>query len=185
MQNSLSLQKPFPLFFLKIVLFFAIFGMVFYLFSNFYASENPLKEVINDEKVWEEIKNLEVPAQSLDKLIQEIKGIKDKTRKPEPCEQYVLRARTAGWYACYKCPSQKVYLEAGEIWKIGKTCNNENIRYPNGQLDKRLRYEREFIGDEVQCLIVEKVKLYAYFFYPENQKRTKTLILPAGNKIFR
>jgi len=184
MQNSLTLQKPFPLFFLKIVLFFAIFGMVFYLFSKFYASENPLKEVINDEKVWEEIKNLEVPAQSLDKLIQEIKGIKDKTRKGNPCDQYVLRARTAGWYACYKCPSQKVYLEAGEIWKIGKTCFEEKIRYSKLP-DSRLVFARQFSGTAEQCLIVEKVKLYAYFFYPENQKRTKPLILPAGNKIFR
>jgi len=184
MQNSLTLQKAFPIFFLKIVFFFVIFGMVFYLFSKFYASENPLKEVINDEKVWEEVKNLEIPAQNLEKLIQEIKGIKDKTRNGNPCDQYVLRASFSGWYICYKCPSQKVYLEAGEIWKIGKTCE-PNSRYPQGVLDERLEYLREFSGTAEQCLIVEKVKLYAYFFYPENQKRTIPLILPAGNKIFR
>jgi len=185
MQNSLTLQKPFPLFFLKIVLFFAIFGMVFYLFSNFYASENPLKEVINDEKVWEEVKNLEIPTQSLDKLIREIKGIKDKIRKGNPCVQYTLIATRNAWFACYKCPSQKVYLEAGEIWKIGKTCFEQEERYKGGLPDSRLTFSREFVGTAEQCLIVEKVKLYAYFFYPENQKREKPLILPAGNKIFR
>jgi hypothetical protein len=34
-------------------------------------------------------------------------------------------------------------------------------------------------------LIVEKVKVYAYFFYPENQAREKPLPLTAGNKIYR
>ncbi|TAD97683.1 MAG: hypothetical protein EAZ97_12120 [Bacteroidetes bacterium] len=76
-------------------------------------------------------------------------------------------------------------MNVGEIWKIGKTCLEEKERYSEGLPDKRLRFKTEFKGTAEQCLIVEKVKLYGYVFYPENQKRQNPLILPPGNKIHR
>ena len=78
-----------------------------------------------------------------------------------------------------------IFLNSFEIWKIGKTCAGEEGRYKNGLPDDRLEYIQEFSGTALQCLIIEKVKLYAYFYYPENQQRTNPLHLPPGNKIYR
>ena len=163
-------------------LFLAVLAMVCYAYFVFLASKS-LEESIDDEKVWEQIKDLPIPAEKLDKLIAEIVGIKSKVRKGDPCDQYVLKASISGWYACVHRGT--IFLQTGEIWKIGKTCLGENGRYPQNLPDDRLLYFPEFKGTAEQCLIVEKVKLYSYFLSPENQKREKPLPLPSGNKIHR
>ncbi len=163
-------------------LFLAVLAMVCYTYFVFLASKS-LEETIDDEKVWEQIKDLSIPAEKLDKLIAEIVGIKSKVRKGDPCEQYVLVAAESGWYVCSH--QGKIFLQIGETWKIGKTCLGEEKRYSQNLPDSRLRFRNEFTGTAEQCLIVEKVKLYAYFFSPENQKREKALPLPPGNKIYR
>ncbi|TAD97685.1 MAG: hypothetical protein EAZ97_12130 [Bacteroidetes bacterium] len=144
-----------------------------------------MEEVINDQKIWQEVKDLPIPSKEIDKLIGEIIGIKSKTRKGDPCDQYVLRARVLGLYGCIHSLNKQIFLNAGEIWKIGKTCLEKKDRYSGGLSDDRLTFVREFSGTAEQCLIVEKIKLYAYVFYPENQKRLNPLILPPGNKIHR
>lgn len=127
--------------------------------------------------------HLAVPADQHDKLLSELEGIHAKPRKGDPCEQYALIALESGWYLNLRTGT--TYLNAGEIWKIGKTCLGEQDRYASGLPDKRLRFVSEFTGTAEQCLVVEKIKLYAYTLSPENQKRTLPLALPPGNKIWR
>lgn len=119
------------------------------------------------------------------KLVAEIEGIKNKERRGNPCKQYSLKAIFDGWYDCYEIGQAKIFLNKGEIWKIGKTCLDENKRYPNGFPDGRLLMFTEFSGTAKQCLIVEKMKLYAYIYSKENTKRTIPLTLPPGNKQFK
>lgn len=76
-------------------------------------------------------------------------------------------------------------MKAGDIWKIGKTCLDDDTRYQGGFPDERLFMFRKFEGTAEQCLMVEKVKLYAYFLSTENMNRTLPLVLPPGNKIYR
>ncbi len=118
----------------------AVLAMFFYTYFVFLASKG-LEESINDRKVWEQIKDLPIPAEHLDKLIAEITGIKNKVRKGDPCDQYVLRTRISGWYVCFHDPTKQVYLQEGETWKIGKTCLDETVRYPQTP-DKRLIFIR-------------------------------------------
>ena len=147
------------------------------------STKKTLEEAIADDIVWQQVKDLSIPGDKLEKLIGEIERVKAKTRKSPPCEQYTLIAIEEGIYPCFKNGS--VYLKAGEIWKIGKTCGGSKERYASGYPDKRLRYQPEFFGSEEQCLIVEKAKIYAYFESAENQKREIPLNLPPGNKIYR
>jgi hypothetical protein len=142
-----------------------------------------LEKLIDDEKVWQEVKDLPLNVDNFDKLFAEIEGIKSNERKGNPCDQYVLLASLSGWYFCEH--SGKIFLQTGETWKIGKTCLEERIRYSEGLPDDRLFYFPQFKGTAEQCLIVEKIKLYAYKGSIENQKCEIPLILPPGNKIFR
>jgi hypothetical protein len=152
-------------------------------FASLIFAKSALEEVIDDELVWQEVKNLPVDAALIAKMTAEIEGIKAKYRKGNPCKQYVLRASEAGWYFCEH--TQKIWLEEGEIWKIGKTCLSEKGRYSKGSHDKRLIFAEQFSGTAEQCLIVEKVKLFAYPLFPENINRKNPLLLPPGNKIRR
>jgi hypothetical protein len=161
--------------------------MCFFALSVYFASlifaKSALEEVIDDELVWQEVKDLPVDAALIAKMIAEIEGIKRKERVGEICIQYVLIARREGFFSSFH--SENVWLNENDIWKIGKTCLRESERYPSGLPDARLFFNEEFRGTETQCLIVEKVKLYAYFFTSENRIRSKKLILPPGNKIYR
>ena len=165
------------------IFFVSILFVVYQIFSD--SRKDTLRELVQDEKIWEAVKDLPLPDKDFDKLTEEIKGIQSKERKGNPCEQYVIKARFSGFFQCFNCVSGKIYLKEGETWKIGKTCKNENGRYPSGVPDQGLRYFAEFSGTEIQCLIVEKIKIYAYFFSEENQNREVLLELPPGNKIFR
>jgi len=116
----------------------------------------------------------------------EIDRIMTKTYPNEFCEQYALIARKNGWFPCYNCgTSDSVYLYKGEVWKYGKTCFGEQGRYPNGLPTENLEYINEFSGDEKECLLMEKEKIYNYPNLPECLKRNIVLIRPAGNKIDR
>ena len=102
------------------------------------------------------------------------------------CEQYALVADKAGWYPCLRCSeTDSIYLNKGEIWKYGKTCNTEFGRYPNGLPYPYLKYVIEFEGNEQECLIIEKEKIYNYPSLPECLNRKIRLIRPPGNKIDR
>lgn len=121
------------------------------------------------------------------KMETEIKGIQSKQRRTDKlCEQYALVALAPGWFPCYNCGIiPLIYLNKNEVWKYGKTCNEENGRYPNGLPNKFLIYRRQFTGTETECLIEEKRKIYNYPALPECLNRHIKLIRPPGNKIDR
>jgi hypothetical protein len=152
-------------------------------FASLIFAKSALEEVIDDELVWQEVKDLPVDTALIAKMIAEIEGIKRKDRTGARCEQYAIVANFAGFYFCEHRGT--IYLQKGEIWKYGKTCLGENKRYSGGLDDNRLSFRTQFKGTEIQCLIVEKVKLYTYSLSTENLKRENKLILPPGNKIFR
>jgi len=177
-------QKKFPKNFILIALILSFLSIWVYKTYIEWIKAERLQELVNDDEIWEEIKDLEFPDGDLfEKMMTEIKGLKSKPRLGDPCDQYVLEARFAGTYRCEHRGT--IFLNSFEIWKIGKTCAGEEGRYKNGLPDDRLEYIQEFSGTALQCLIIEKVKLYAYFYYPENQQRTNPLHLPPGNKIYR
>lgn len=178
-----SLKKPTKNTYRTTFVFLAILACLIFFLNTQFSPSKRLEKLIDDEKVWQEVKDLPLNIDNFDKLFAEIEGIKSNERKGNPCDQYVLLASLSGWYFCEH--SGKIFLQAGETWKIGKTCLDEKIRYGGSIPDKRLRFKSEFSGTAEQCLIVEKIKLYAYFLSPENQKREIPLILPPGNKIFR
>ncbi len=120
------------------------------------------------------------------KKAKEIERIESHTFKHENCVQYALVAVTDGWFPCYNCGvAESIYLKEGEVWKYGKTCNGEQGRYPNGLPHKNLMFKIQFTGNESECLIMEKEKIYNYPNLPEAKKRNIFLIRPAGNKIDR
>lgn len=177
-------QKKFPKNFILIALILSFLSIWVYKTYIQWIKAERLQELVNDDEIWEEIKDLKFPDGDLfEKMTTEIKGLKSKPRHGYPCKQYILTARVAG---VYRCEHQgTILLNTGEIWKIGKTCMNKEDRYKSGFPDRRLRMLEEFSGTALQCLIVEKIKIYAYFYYPENQQRTNPLHLPPGNKIYR
>ena len=115
-------------------------------------------------------------------------------RQKENCEQYVLEVREAAWYPVLKrkqvLATDSIWLNEGEAWRYGKTCLTELGRYPSRiyyqdakwtLTDDDLKYERPFVGDETECLVKEKEKIYNYPLLPECLKRIRKLIRPAGN----
>ncbi len=119
------------------------------------------------------------------KKAQEIERIESHSFQYQNCEQYALVALNDGWFPCYNCDKDSIYLYAGEVWKYGKTCLGENLRYSNGLPTANLRFIQQFKGSEKECLIIEKEKIYNYPNLPECQKRNFVLLRPAGNKIDR
>ncbi len=131
------------------------------------------------------------PAVRAMKKAKEIEGIKVKTYKPPKddcdscCVQYALKATKDGWYPCYSdsCKGGEIWLKRGEVWKYGKTCL-EKKRYDERELFKAdLVFIVEFKGNESQCLIMEKEKIYNYPNLPECKVRGIVLLRPPGNKI--
>lgn len=106
-------------------------------------------------------------------------------RELEEAEQYVLVARSAGMYPCYRCPSQRFFLNAGEIWKYGVTRKGARGRYSERFLmANNLNYRVQLVGDYAMCLMAEKGKLYNYPLLPENLSRPDSLrlLFPPGNQ---
>ncbi len=96
--------------------------------------------------------------------------------------QYTLRAKSDGMYPVYSSgssvPTGTVFLQKGAIWKIGETTTN--TRYSRDKLKNiglGVEFSPEFTGNRVQIKVMEKAKIYAYYFQHGN--------LPPGNKIFR
>ncbi len=122
----------------------------------------------------------------------EIESIKTKTYKPPKdncancCMQYALRATQDGWYPCYSetCKGGRIWLKKGEVWKYGKTCLSETERYGKFTLkEANLYFDPEFYGNEKDCLIKEKEKIYNYPNLPECTLRGIYLMRPPGNVI--
>ncbi|TAD97682.1 MAG: hypothetical protein EAZ97_12115 [Bacteroidetes bacterium] len=112
MKTSINLEITFFSFhknLVKIALFLIIFlaGIIFS--YHFWLHSQSLEEVINDQKIWQEVKDLSIPSEEIDKLIGEIIGIKSKIRKGDPCDQYVLFALKSGWYNCIHSPNKQIF----------------------------------------------------------------------------
>ncbi|MBR3711421.1 MAG: hypothetical protein IKM99_10765, partial [Bacteroidales bacterium] len=90
---------------------------------------------------------------------------------------YELRANTNGIYPCVNGTSTLVYLEAGEIWKIGETTQG-NKRYSDSWYQTyNVHMISVFEGNQREIKIHEKILIYQYYF--------KNGHLPPGNRIFR
>lgn len=112
----------------------------------------------------------------IEKMNREIAGIQQRLAGPQGV-QYSLRATQSGSYPCYTCPNGTTDLRAGEVWKYGET-TNPSTRYSQNYLRmNRVQMVNEFYGNQMQIKLVEKLKIYGYFF---NNGQ-----LPAGNRIFR
>ncbi len=137
----------------------------------------------------------ELTKERVKKFEKAIRRIVFRRHNKENCEQYALVAVRSAWFPLLKwgevVASDSILLNEGEIWKYGKTCLGELGRYP-GQiyysddkwlLDRRkIRYERQFIGSEKECLIEERKNIYNYPLLPECIKRKRKLIRPPGSK---
>ncbi len=143
--------------------------------------------------IWENIgiEDIEMPTglsvERLEKLHKELARILEKTDLIRPCVQYALVSARDGYFPSYNS-NDVIFLKKGEVWKYGKTIHGESGRYSGGLPVKYLQFERQFVGTEQQCLVMEKIKIYGYLAHPENIKRakiTKTLPLlrPPGNRI--
>ena len=96
--------------------------------------------------------------------------------------QYSLRATADGEYPVMSSgsstPTGTTHLSSGQVWKYGETTSS--TRYTPGELNQvgpGVRQVNEFSGTQRQIKMMEKAKIYNYFF----QNGT----LPPGNKIFR
>lgn len=128
---------------------------------------------------------ISIPLRRTLKKDKEIERIKEKDYRFEQCIQYALIVTQEGWFPCYQCPAGQIYMYAGEVWKYGKTCRGKAGRYPNGLPQPHLAFQPQFYGNEKDCLIMEKQKIYAYPALPECSKREIKLLRPPGNKIDR
>ncbi|MBY0067111.1 MULTISPECIES: DUF6443 domain-containing protein [Empedobacter] len=111
-----------------------------------------------------------------EKLSYELSRINDKPEGPSGV-QYSLRAKTDGTYPCFTCASGTMNLNAGDVWKYGETTNPSG-RYSGKELGAiGVEQKNEFSGTQRQIKMMEKAKIYGYYF--QNGQ------LPPGNKIFR
>jgi hypothetical protein len=114
----------------------------------------------------------------------EEKFLKDSLKIASQCVQYALLARENSWYPCYTCPdSTMIYLNRGEVWYYGETCNGEKGRYGNKLSELLVRYEPQFVGNKAECIIEQKRKIVNYPLLAENLARVKKLARPPANTV--
>lgn len=108
--------------------------------------------------------------------------ISDRQRKnAEQAEQYVLRAVAPGYRTCYLCPEGRVWLEAGEIAKIGVSTEGQRRYVAEFYEQHGVYYVAEYRGDLTTAKNRELARLGGYPLLPENQKRTTKLLYPPLN----
>jgi len=98
--------------------------------------------------------------------------------------QYSLRATRSGLYPVYSwgsaTPTGTMYLNAGDIWKIGETIqydpnSGRQWRYSQTYLDGLgVRFFSEYEGPKAEIIFVQQMKLAQYLY--------GNGYLPAGNK---
>ncbi len=110
----------------------------------------------------------------VEKMKKEIEAIK-KRKLNKYGVQYALVATRSGCYPDVRGGTR--YLNAGDVWKYGETTNPAG-RYSNAALRSAgLEFIPEFYGTQTEIKIMEKIKIYNYYFaYGQ---------LPPGNRIFR
>ncbi|PUV24416.1 DUF6443 domain-containing protein [Sphingobacterium athyrii] len=120
-------------------------------------------------------------ASVIEKMKFEMTRIDEKPDGPTG-HQYSLRATADGEYPVMTSgspvPTSTTHLSSGQIWKYGETTSSD--RYSDAQLRQvgpGVRQVNEFSGTQRQIKMMEKTKIYNYFF--------QNGALPPGNKIFR
>jgi len=153
------------------------------------------EEIYSAGAITQAVRNLPIESSLLAKMISEIERILSKTTDYPRCELYYLHARVNGKYPILGYGNQiigGVYLNKGEVWKVGQTCNGEDGRYPSdvyykntGQniilTDANLEYIPISTGYYKEILILEKIMIYTYPIWSGHQE----LLKPPGCKIFR
>jgi len=131
----------------------------------------------------------------LAKLTAELKHILDKTTDYPGCELYYLRARFNGKYPILYYGNQILgytNLRQKEVWKIGQTCNGEELRYPSNIYysnksegiiftNEEFFFETIYSGNYKKILILEKLMIYTYPLWSGHPELPK----PPGCKIYR
>lgn len=117
----------------------------------------------------------------IQKMDYEMSKIEEKPDGPTGW-QYSLRANSSGQYPVFSSgfstPTGSTFLNKGDVWKFGETTTTG--RYSDSYLKTigpGVKQYNEFSGTQRQIKMMEKTKIYNYFF----QNGT----LPPGNKIFR
>jgi hypothetical protein len=106
-------------------------------------------------------------------------------RKYEDCEVYELRALTAGFYNCELCEGKTFFLNTGEIYKIGESCDKQR-RYKTSYYDRmKLEYAVVFTGNTKECKVEEARRLGAYATMNENLSRPKKDFFSIEEKRYR
>lgn len=112
-------------------------------------------------------------------------------KKRETCVQYVAVAIDDGYRACYTCPDGKktIFLEKGEVWKYGETCDLESRKNDPEYRINRVELLDQNYGSKHYCFKVQLDSIYLYKKHHENLMRLKNtgiwLKRPPGNKIYR
>ena len=105
--------------------------------------------------------------------------------KFEECTQYILYAIRDGKYPCLSCPAKIpfVTLKKGEIWYIGHTCQEDDMRHSRSFRRKNnVVYFSNYKGTKQECLEVELKLIRGYKYLPESQKPEGKLHLPPYNR---
>lgn len=104
----------------------------------------------------------------------------------DDAELYYLYARVDGMYKCYLCePSNMIYMNKGEILKIGMTTRDKTKRYGIDWLwNNRAVYKVKKRGDIATVRKAEIEAIGNYPLLPENIKRNHRtrLVVPPWHK---
>ena len=208
MDNTISLFAKPNTKFVKFFIIFVVILITIFLISNYFAAKRATEAIVDltiadaigiaDEiyrtgEVFGAIKDLPLEAALLAKMTAEMERILAKTVDYPGCEVYYLHARVSGSYPVLGYGNTILgyeYLNVGEVWKVGQTCNGEDGRYPSNiyyksnnlvLTNKLLQYQHIYKGTYKQCLILEKLLIYTYPLWSGHHNLPK----PPGCKIFR
>jgi len=162
---------------------------------NYQDMSEIAEEIYNSGEITEALKNLPLDAAIIAKMSAEIEGILAKTTDYPNCELYYLTVRVSGYYPILGYGNQilgTVFLNVGEVWKVGQTGNGEEIRYSNSKyyVNKSLNFmlsdiELDYViiaqNNYKYILILEKLLIYTYPFWSGHPE----LLKPPRCKIFR
>ncbi len=210
MNTSVSIKTPQFRFNIKHILLIVAFVVSAFVITNYVAikqaAENTPDLSIEDiESLAEEIyttgglggilDDLPIEDSLIKKMQTEIERILSKTIDHQGCEVYYLQVRRSGNYPVLGYRDKVIgfeFLNAGEVWKVGQTCKEEDGRYPTNTYAKikslgisLTKVELEYIsvarGSYKEMLILEKTLIYSYPLWSGHIN----LIRPPGCKIFR
>ena len=154
-----------------------------------------MEEIYDAGTITDAVNSLPLSAAIIKKMSAEIEGKLLQSADYPGCEVYNLVVLQSRQYPVLGYSDAIVgldFLHAGEVWKVGMTCNGEDKRYPantyyksnDGKVmmtNNMLRYQRVFSGTYKQAIILEKILIYTYPLWSGHTKYMK----PFGNKIFR